>query len=252
MQSILRRALYHYGWDIRCRNIVPAHILRPALAGLPHRQAPDRGAPVVLDVGCGRLGIAGFLKGVAVIGTDITPPETSVPGFAFRRGSIMNLPFSDQSFPIVTCIDVLEHLSLTDRERAVGELVRVAANTLLVACPHGDTARSCDQEFHETLVRQGQPVPEWVFEHQRQPYPDQEVVSAQIHDAAAHSGRAAEIAAAYSEPAPICRFLRSAAARSGVLYALTNLLLGAMLPLFPTPTRGDSYRMILRVHLARG
>ena len=245
MKDMMQRALYRYGWDTRCRNLMPAQVLRPLLD-----EVPKQNAPLLLDVGCGRLGLAGFLDGIPVVGLDVEPPAETAPNFTFQQGTITNLPFEDQSFPVVSCVDVLEHLPLTARDRAVEELVRVASRAVLIACPHGQTARDCDEEFRQALETHRRPVPEWVAEHQGQPYPTSSEIVERVRRAAAASGRRADITLSYCEPERACRFVRGSAARSDLLYTAANLLLGSLLPLMPAPDADNSYRVVVLARLS--
>lgn len=241
MREALGRIFFQYGWDTRCRNLIPAKTLRPLLS-----EAAGRGeSPVLLDVGCGRRGVATFLRDVPVMGVDLEQEVDVAANFTFRPGSITSLPFADRSFPFVSCVDVLEHLPLETRPRAVDELVRVADCAVLIACPHGPTAERCDHEFVQTLVGRKRAVPDWLEEHLRQPYPTVSVVCDEVRRAAAATGRDVAIDVRYCEPEILCRAIRKGAARSPVLYAALNLALGAAMPLLPAPTAGDSYRCVL-------
>jgi SAM-dependent methyltransferase len=245
MQDILERAFYRHGWDTRCRNWVPSRILKGLLENLP-----SQNEPILLDVGCGRIGMAAFLNGAKVVGVDVEPPLEEVQNFTFQPGTITDLQFADQSFKLVSCIDVLEHLPLEVRDQAVNELVRVASRALLVACPHGKNGRACDAEFQSDLESRARSIPEWVIEHQRQEYPTAARLAEQIREAAAASGRKVKITLSYCEPLSVCRFVRGAAARSNALYMAANLLLGVLLPLVPAPDSGNSYRMVMLAELS--
>ncbi len=245
MRTALQRALYRYGWDTRCRNLVAARALRSVLAAVPPQDCP-----VLLDVGCGRFGLAAFLRGVSIVGTDVELPVNSANGFIFQPGDVTALPFRDHSFPVVSCVDVLEHLSLPDRERAVQELVRVAERAVLIACPHGQTAQDCDEIFRRACAARGRPLPAWVAEHQQHPYPVSDVLAEQVQRAAEASGRMAKISLSYCEPARVCRLVRAAAARSSLLYAAVNLFFGALFAVMPTPDAQGSYRMVLMTELS--
>lgn len=244
MKSRLKRALYLYGYDTRCRNLTAARVLRSVL---PQTQE----GPALLDVGCGRFGVAAFLKGVEIVGVDKSAqPEDRRAGFAFQRGDITALPFLDRSFNLVSSIDVLENLPLALHEKAIGELVRVASRALLIACPHGQTARICDEEFLSACERVSRPAPAWLSEHQKENYPEASIVAEQVRKAANQTGRNAKVSISYCEPSNICRLIRAAAARSRWLYAAANLLFGALLDLLPSPGAGDSYRVIILAELA--
>ncbi len=240
MRDIFQRAFYRYGWDTRCRNWVPARVLRTVLNDLP-----SQSKPVLLDVGCGRIGIVAFLDGVSVVGVDVEPPVETVADFAFHQGTITDLPFGDRSFPVVSCIDVIEHLPLAARDLALKELVRVASRAVLIACPHGETGRACDAEFQSALEKRRRPVPDWVLEHQGQPYPTSTEVAEKLRRAAAASGRKVKVSLSYCESVKACKFVREAAARSDALYVAVNFLLGALLSIMPAPDAESSYRMVM-------
>lgn len=240
MRDILERLIYRYGWDTRCRNWVPARILRSLLKNLPsHRE------PILLDVGCGRIGMAAFVNGAKVVGVDVEPPLETADNFTFQQGTITDLHFADRSFPVVSCIDVLEHLPLEVRSRAIRELVRVASRAVLVACPHGKNGQACDAEFLSALQSRSRGIPEWLVEHQRQEYPTSAKVAEELREAAAASGRQVQITLSYCEPVEACRFVRGSAARSDILYLAVNLLLGLLLPIIPEPKSENSYRMVM-------
>jgi len=209
------------------------------------KDLPPQSKPVLLDVGCGPIGIAASLKGVHVVGVDVKPPLETVDDFTFQQGTITNLPFADRSFPVVSCIDVIEHLPLDARDLALKELVRVASRAVLIACPHGETGRACDAEFQRALEMRRRPVPEWVLEHQGQPYPTSDEVAEKLLRAARASGRQVKISLSYCESVKACQFVREAAARSDALYVAANVLLGALLPMMPSPDAKSSYRMVM-------
>ncbi len=241
---MIARTLYRYGWDTRCRNLVSARMLRPVLDGVR-----VNGGPALLDVGSGGLGVTTFLNGVRAIGVDRDQPASVADGFVFHRGDITALPYLDGSFPVVSCIDVLEHLPVTAREKAVRELVRVASHAVLIACPHGETAKECDEAFRSACEARGRSIPGWLAEHQNHSYPVTSEIVRDINEAAVGSGRVARISLSYSEPASVCRLVRSAAARSDVLYVAANLLMGTLFGFIQTPGAGNSYRMIALAEL---
>jgi SAM-dependent methyltransferase len=215
---------------------MPVRMLRRALDELP-----DQGGPLLLDAGSGKGGLAVFMRDVTVMGVDLHPPAERLPNLTFRQGTITELPFPDRSFPLVSCIDVLEYLSLEERDKAIGELVRVASHGVLIACPHGQLARSCDREYEQALLERGKPVPEWITDPSPHAYPTADGVAESVRKA----NRDARISISYCEPAAICRLVRFAAARSDTLYATVNLCFGLLLPLMRRPTAATGYRMVL-------
>jgi methyltransferase family protein len=212
------------------------------------RVTTNRG-PVLLDVGSGGLGVAAFLNGVRAIGVDREQPATVADGLVFHRGDITALPYLDGSFPVVSCIDVLEHLSLNAREKAIQELVRVASHAVLIACPHGEIAKECDEAFRSACEARGRSIPGWLTEHQSQIYPVTSQIVRDIDKAAIGGGRVARISLSYCEPAKVCRLVRAAASRSDALYIAANLLMGALFGFMQSPGADNSYRMIALAEL---
>jgi len=245
MKDRLQRALYRYGWDTRCRNLTTARLLRSVLP-----DGRSERAPALLDVGCGRFGIRTFLRGVEIAGVDKDIPPQAAARSGLQCGDVTALPFLDRSFPVVSCIDVLENLSAADRDKAISELVRVAKRALLIACPHGRIARECDEAFLKACRARSRPAPDWLNEHQNQVYPVSSTVAEQVLRAARESGRTAKVSISYCEPAAVCRLVRAAAARSRFLYAAANLFFGALFNLLPAPTAVNSYRVIIFAELA--
>jgi len=75
----------------------------------------------VLDVGCGEgILVEEYATRLAIEGVDLHYTSDRV-----RGGAATALPFGDQSFDRVLCLDVLEHLALEDQPAAMAELHRV-------------------------------------------------------------------------------------------------------------------------------
>jgi SAM-dependent methyltransferase len=231
----IRRLLFRRGWDTRCRHFAAARTLRNAITGMPTGSGPE-----LLDVGCGVAGLAAFMPDVEVMGVDLAPPQEPLANLTFTPGTITALPFSDKSFGVACCIDVLQYLPIDARTEAISELVRVARDGVLIACPHGKIARDCDAGYERALVARGRAVPEWISEPRPHPYPTQAGVVEMIREA--DSGARTSIS--FCESVSACRLLRVAAARSTALYVATNLVLGALLPVMPDPAASSAYRFL--------
>lgn len=92
----------------------------------------------VLDVGCGVGYYYDLLsrKTEEYIGIDVTDnmikrARELHPSGDFRVGSILNLPFLDDSFDLVFCWDVLIHFPGEMTEELVGNLCRVSRNHVI-------------------------------------------------------------------------------------------------------------------------
>lgn len=106
--------------------------------------APERH----VDVGS-RVDYACFLTAVTKVAfVDIRPLTAPIEGLEPIEGSILDLPFEDQSLPSVSCLHVVEHIGLgrygdpldpLGSRKAIAELQRVVApgGQLLFATPVG-------------------------------------------------------------------------------------------------------------------
>ncbi len=109
--------------------------------GKVERLVAPLGPQTVLDAGCGegetleRLG--GLLDG-AVTGIDLNPESVEfaarrIPSGTFQVGDLTALPFEDDSFDLVLCLEVLEHIP--DPGPALAELSRVCRGQIVLSVP---------------------------------------------------------------------------------------------------------------------
>jgi SAM-dependent methyltransferase len=103
----------------------------------------------LLDVGSTALLVGILAQCLPVTSVDVRPLPVTLPGLTCLRGSITELPFEDDSVPMVTSLSVIEHVGLgrygdpidpRGSERACKELQRVLApgGHLLLSCPIED------------------------------------------------------------------------------------------------------------------
>ena len=101
-------------------------------------------AASVLDVGCGEgIGttrMASVLPQARVVGLDVADPgllqewkTRAHERIEFVAGSAYDLPFADDSFDLVSAIEVFEHLERP--ERALAEIARVSRRGILLSVP---------------------------------------------------------------------------------------------------------------------
>jgi ubiquinone/menaquinone biosynthesis C-methylase UbiE len=101
-------------------------------------------AASVLDVGCGEgIGtarMANVLPQARVVGLDVADPgllqewkTRAHDRIEFVAASAYELPFADDSFDLVSAIEVFEHLQRP--ERALAEIARVSRRGLLLSVP---------------------------------------------------------------------------------------------------------------------
>lgn len=97
----------------------------------------------ILDVGCGegftlhRLkerGIGTHLEGIEYLQDAIDLGKQVYPEIKITQGDIYKLPYKDNSFDLILCTEVLEHLENPDK--ALKELIRVTKKYLVVSVPN--------------------------------------------------------------------------------------------------------------------
>jgi len=114
-------------WEYYPTYIAKLEAVRRWLDALPP-------ATRVLDAGCGEGVIVDeYADRLAIEGLDPNYSSERV-----RNGSLVALPYDDNSFDRALCLDVLEHLSFEDQPRALAELHRVLrpGGELLVSVPN--------------------------------------------------------------------------------------------------------------------
>ena len=103
---------------------------------------PRRITGALLDAGCGDGEMSEDLAaatGARVVGVDLSTRRAKFATSrknraAYTVGSIYELPFADDSFELVVCADLLEHLD--DPARAFAELTRVSSDAVIVTVPY--------------------------------------------------------------------------------------------------------------------
>jgi SAM-dependent methyltransferase len=118
----------------------------------------------VLDVGCGPHGLSIVAPAAKFVGIEVAFHEPVAPGMLAIRYDPGALPFDDQAFDTVVCLDVLEHVPPGERAGLVEELVRVCARRVLLACP-SDEAVWVEEVLKGAFAGAGVPIPEWLSEH---------------------------------------------------------------------------------------
>jgi SAM-dependent methyltransferase len=135
-------------WWYGGMRAIAAALLDPVLRG--------RSGLRLLDAGCGTGGDAIFLRRYGqVVGIDyaieaVRLAAPRLPG-QLARGSVLALPFADESFDLVTSFDVLYHRDVPDEAAALAEARRVLrpGGRLLIRLPAYEFLRSRhDRQVH--------------------------------------------------------------------------------------------------------
>lgn len=89
----------------------------------------------VLEIGIGNKTVSNYLK---EHGFDVTTLDFDASLKPDKVGDVRKLPFQDNSFDLVMCCQVLEHLPFSDFEKALREIARVSKKHAVISLPfHG-------------------------------------------------------------------------------------------------------------------
>lgn len=123
----------------------------------------------ILEVGSGTNGISDYYKG-KVVGVDSDFSRTGEEknlNITHVRGQATKLPFQNNSFYYVVCLDTLEHLPDNKREMTVCELVRVAKKNAMIflGFPTGALSKKFEDKASYLYKRKHKVDHIWLKEH---------------------------------------------------------------------------------------
>lgn len=135
-----------YSDEINAKRFNSKYVLRRYAHARQYASVCDFVNPgeTVLDAGCGQGALTVMLKskGAVISGTDISIPNIEASkayakscGFdiSFQVADLEKQPFPDNSFDVVVCSHVLEHIP--DFDKGLQELFRVARKRVVFAVP---------------------------------------------------------------------------------------------------------------------
>ena len=184
----------------------------------------------ILEVGSGWLGISPYL-GEEIIGLDEDFEEKKYNLLKQVKGNILNIPFENNSFDVVICVDVLEHLSFEKRAKAVEELFRVAKKFVFLGVPCGRESQKLDSELDKQYQKIfGQSFP-FLKQHLEFGLPQESELVQAINKISIKLGRRVELAIKGNENLSLRRILLRGWLTKSLLVNI--LFRKAMLPLIP-------------------
>lgn len=69
------------------------------------------------------------------------------------QASIDSLPYEDNSYDVVTCLEVIEHLPLEVYKKAISEIYRISKSTIIISVPYKDDIRNSLVECENCFTR---------------------------------------------------------------------------------------------------
>ena len=115
------------------------------ILGRPIRRELDNGVRTVLDVGCGK-GLVGrfitrsgkyFTVGVDIFGPDLREACKNHTHSDFVQCDVRSLPFRRESFDVVLCSEVLEHVDKAEGMKLLENLEAIALKKVILSTPVG-------------------------------------------------------------------------------------------------------------------
>ncbi len=115
----------------------------------------------ILDAGCGEgfvlsefenRGIGDYLEGIDFSEEALDAGKKLFPNLFLRQGDIYNLPYKDNSFDLVLCTEVMEHL--VEPDKVLNEIMRVSGQYCLFSVPN-------EPLFMISNLLRGKNIPQW-------------------------------------------------------------------------------------------
>lgn len=97
------------------------------------REISGKSPKSVLEIGVGNKTVSDYLK---KIGLEVVTCDFDKPLKPDVVADIRNLPFEKNSFDLVLCAEVLEHIQFADFQKALMEIHRVTKKWAIITLPH--------------------------------------------------------------------------------------------------------------------
>jgi len=135
----------------------------------------------ILEVGSGTKGIGPYIR-KRFVGLDSDFRDYTGEKIPLHRQMIpiralaWQLPFREETFDCVLCLDTLEHVEESRRSLVVSELIRVSKRHVILGFPSGAKAFECDKKLYKYYERKRKKIPIWLEEHIRNGFPPQSAI----------------------------------------------------------------------------
>lgn len=87
----------------------------------------------VLEIGVGNKTVSSYLKNVGIDVTTCDFDQSLAPDVV---ADVLKLPFKKDSFDVVFCAEVLEHLPFSKFKKALDQIFKVTKKTAIITIPH--------------------------------------------------------------------------------------------------------------------
>lgn len=130
------------------------------------KQIEKTGMRKIIDIGCGEgYGINALKaldKNLVFFGLDnrfsalAWGNKQIITNEPVLCGNAMKLPFENDAFPLITCMEVLEHL--TEPDLCLQELIRISSEYLIISVPHEPFFRIANFMRGKNIARLGNDI----------------------------------------------------------------------------------------------
>lgn len=149
----------------------------------------------ILDVGSGEFGLATYLNdSFDITGTDVDFGKRRERKLKVVEASADKLPFKDNSFDGVVCVDMLEHLPSPLRRKAVSEMIRVAKKKVYLSFPRGNLSAMIDRVISKYYKLTHKKELGYLREHQKYTLPEENKIGLLINQAAEKNVKKIQVA----------------------------------------------------------
>jgi len=128
-----------------------------------------------LEVGSGTRGLSDYVQ-FEFVACDVKFEGKINSNLLPVIGSSECLPFKDNSFNVVLSSDMLEHIEKRKRETVVNEILRVAKEKAVVACPCDKKSEECERKTARFFKLLCLGYPDWLVDHLRNGLPSEEEI----------------------------------------------------------------------------
>ncbi|MDP3973673.1 MAG: class I SAM-dependent methyltransferase [Candidatus Daviesbacteria bacterium] len=130
----------------------------------------------ILEIGSGASGISDYYQG-EVIGVDSDFAKTGTKkntNIKYVEGLSDNLPFNNETFYLVVCLDTLEHLEKKLRIKTIRELIRVTkkGGIIYLGFPTGNLSEKYEIKLNNAFKRINHKNHLWLIEHRKYGLPN--------------------------------------------------------------------------------
>ncbi len=199
----------------------------------------------ILEIGPGSSGIIPYLK-VPIDGVDVDfsgSPQTEL--LTKIKGTATNLPFRKNSYDVTISVDVLEHLTKPDREKAIAQILKNSKKLAIIVVPIGELSQKQDKELKTRWERIFKTKNQFLSEHVQNGLPKTDDILVTIDREARKLDKKVKVKSFPNLNLKVRKILMYTwISKSKITYYLYMKGYLLLLPFFKLANFGDCYRRV--------